>query len=200
MVPMAGTGTERPVPEWVESKQSLVRSFAFVDLSGFTSYTDQHGAHGALEVLTRFRAACRLTSGRRGTRVAKWLGDGVMLVGTDPGPLVATVAELMLRFADDPFEIHAGIATGSVLLFEGDDYIGRPVNVAARLCDAAAPGELLAVGVEGHVPQWVDEVGTVTVEASGIGTLPDVAQLHVSPEAWMIDPNVPFNPEPAPAS
>ena len=30
-----------------------------------------------------------------------------------------------------------------MILFEGDDYIGRPVNLAARLCDEALPHQLL---------------------------------------------------------
>jgi len=138
-----GTGTERPVPEWVELNQSLYRVFAFVDVCGFTKYTDRYGAHAATEMLARFRSACRDVTARRGARVAKWLGDGVMLVGTEPGPVIATVAELLLRFRDDAFEIHAGVAAGTVLLFEGDDYIGSAVNMASRLCDAAGPFEVL---------------------------------------------------------
>jgi len=98
-----GTGTERPVPEWVELNQSLYRVFAFVDVCGFTKYTDRYGAHAATEMLARFRSACRDVTARRGARVAKWLGDGVMLVGTEPGPVIATVAELLLRFRDDAF-------------------------------------------------------------------------------------------------
>jgi class 3 adenylate cyclase len=35
------------------------------------------------------------------------------------------------------------VAAGRVILFEGDDYIGRPVNLAARLCDEAEPHQLL---------------------------------------------------------
>jgi class 3 adenylate cyclase len=116
--------------------------------------------------------------------VAKWLGDGVMLVGTEAGPVIATVAELLLRFRDDAFEIHAGISAGTVLLFEGDDYIGRPVNLAARLCEAAAPGELLAQGVDEHVPDWVMRSGTVTVRAMGIGDVAGVSQLRVDDQAW----------------
>ena len=107
-----------------------------------------------------------------------------MLVGTEPGPVVAAVAELLLRFQDDPFEIHAGVAAGVVLLFEGDDYIGRPVNLAARLCEAAAPGELLAVGLDDDIPDWVERVGSVTVRAVGIGDVVEVSQLHVGSEAW----------------
>jgi class 3 adenylate cyclase len=37
-----------------------------------------------------------------------------------------------------------------VLVFEGDDYIGRTVNLAARLCDEARPGELLVATAEEH--------------------------------------------------
>jgi class 3 adenylate cyclase len=179
-----GTGTERPLPEWVELNQSLYRVFAFVDVCGFTKYTDQFGAHAATEMLSRFRSACRDVTARRGARVAKWLGDGVMLVGTEPGPVIATVAELLLRFRDDAFEIHAGIAAGTVLLFEGDDYIGRSVNLAARLCEAAAPGELLAHAVDDAVPDWVNLAGTVTVRAMGIGDVAGVSQLRVDDQAW----------------
>ena len=179
-----GTGTERPVPEWVELNQSLYRVFAFVDVCGFTKYTDRYGAHAATEMLARFRSACRDFTARRGARVAKWLGDGVMLVGTEPGPVIATVAELLLRFRDDAFEIHAGVAAGTVLLFEGDDYIGRPVNLAARLCEAAAPGELLALDLDDDVPEWVRRGGSVTVRAMGIGDVAGVSQLRVDEGAW----------------
>ncbi|HKY14352.1 MAG TPA: adenylate/guanylate cyclase domain-containing protein [Microthrixaceae bacterium] len=184
LVPVRGTGVERPVPEWVDVSQRLYRTFAFVDISGFTAYTDRHGSDAAIELLNRFRSACRDVTGRRGVRVAKWLGDGVMLVGTEPGPAAAAVAELLLRLNDDDFEIHAGIAAGTVLLFEGDDYVGRPVNLAARLCEAAGPGEALCVGLDGDLPEWVSITGSVTVRATGIGDITDVAQISVDDEAW----------------
>lgn len=184
LVALGGTGSERPVPEWVEVTQSLYRVFAFVDVCGFTAYTDRHGAQAAIEVLTRFRSASRDVATRRGARVAKWLGDGVMIVGTEPGPVLATVGELLLRFRDDPFDVHAGIAGGTVFLFEGDDYIGRAVNLAARLCEAAAPGEALSVGLDDELPAWLGKRGTVTVRANGIGDIAHVTQLHVDDDAW----------------
>lgn len=184
----SGTGIERPVPEWVDLNQSLHRIVAFIDVCGFTRFTDQYGAHSAIEMLTRFRSACRDVTARRGTRVAKWMGDGVMLVGAEAGPVVATAAELLLRVEDEGFDIHGGIAAGMMLLFEGDDYIGRPVNLAARLCEAAAPGELLAVGVRDAIPEWVDEVGRVTVQATGVGDVAGVSQLRVPSDAWAPTP------------
>ncbi|MDX6721846.1 MAG: adenylate cyclase, partial [Solirubrobacteraceae bacterium] len=43
-------------------------------------------------------------------------------------------------------QLRGGIGHGPVIMFEGDDYIGSVVNVAARLCDGAAPGQLLMTG------------------------------------------------------
>ncbi len=185
---MGGTGTERPVPEWVEVTHSLQRYFAFIDVCGFTAFTDREGTRAAIDVLTRFRADCRDVTGRRGVRVIKWLGDGAMLVGTTPGPVIAAAGELLLRFVDESFDVHGGLAGGTVLLFEGDDYIGRPVNLAARLCEAAAPGELLCHGLDDDIPDWVERAGTVTVRAMGIGDIAGVAQLRVGDDAWAVDP------------
>jgi predicted PurR-regulated permease PerM len=53
----------------------------------------------ALEV---FRSAVKEVAGRRGVRVAKWLGDGVLLVGVKPGPIVATVPGLLLALSVSP--------------------------------------------------------------------------------------------------
>jgi adenylate cyclase len=132
------------------------RGFAFVDLSGFTSFTDAHGDEEAGLVLTGFRSAVREVSSRRGVRVAKWQGDGAMFVSVEPGPLVEAVLEIEEKVdAASPLRLRGGITFGHVILFEGDDYIGSAVNLAARLCDVAAPHELL-LGCElaDHVPKW----------------------------------------------
>ena len=122
-----GTGVEPPVPsEQTGEPIAVTRTFAFVDITGFTEFCDKHGDHAAIALLTRFRGLVRDIAARRGVRVAKWLGDGAMLVGVEEGPLVATVAELVLRSQTDGIDTHAGLASGTVLLFEGDDYVGSP--------------------------------------------------------------------------
>jgi class 3 adenylate cyclase len=45
--------------------------------------------------------------------------------------------------ANGPLPLRGGIAAGEVVVFEGDDHVGAAVNLSARLCDQARPGELL---------------------------------------------------------
>jgi class 3 adenylate cyclase len=121
------------------------RTFVFADLSGFTNYTAEHGDDAAAYVLSRFRAIVREVASDRGVRVAKWLGDGCMIVAIDQADGVTAALELdeQARRECAPLALRVGIASGYALLFEGDDYIGRSVNLAARLCDAAGPYEVL---------------------------------------------------------
>ena len=122
------------------------RSFAFIDLCGFTRFSDAHGDEEAVEVLTRFRAGVRQISSDHGVRVGKWLGDGAMFVSVDERQLVDSILAINLRCdeLDVGLPLRAGMAAGPVILFEGDDYIGGCVNLASRLCDLAAPHEVLA--------------------------------------------------------
>ena len=104
------------------------RSFAFVDVSGFTALTEIEGDERAVDVLTAFRALLRDICSRRGVRIAKWLGDGVMLVCVDTRPLLETILELHYVVGEvgavETVSIRSGLTAGDVILMEGDDYIG----------------------------------------------------------------------------
>jgi adenylate cyclase len=144
------------------------RTFAFVDLSGFTALTEAEGDERAVSVLGVFRSTLRVICSRRAVRIAKWLGDGAMLVSVDSKPLVA--AALEMKFVADsspePVALKCGITIGHVILLEGDDYIGHAVNVASRLCDMATGHEVLALSeVVAELPAWgtVESTDEVTV-------------------------------------
>lgn len=157
------------------------RGFAFVDLSGFTSFTDTHGDDDAGRVLTGFRAAVREVSSRRGVRVAKWQGDGAMFVSVEPQPLVEAVLEIeeKVDHADSPLRLRGGVTFGHVILFEGDDYIGSAVNLAARLCDVAAPHEILvSTELEPYVPAWAESEDAGLVEVRGFSHPIPVLRVH----------------------
>jgi class 3 adenylate cyclase len=144
------------------------RWFAFVDLAGFTSFGDEHGDDESVRVLTLFRAAARSVATDYGVRIAKWLGDGCMLVSVVPEQLVAAVCTLeqMVDDAELPLRIHAGMAGGPVILLEGDDYTGGPVNLASRLMDEAGPHEIFTLpDLAAHAPAGtpIEPVGMLTI-------------------------------------
>ena len=158
------------------------RAFAFVDLCGFTAYTDVHGDDEVVLVLAELRTALREASARRGVRVVKWLGDGAMLSSTMTDALVALVIELDHRMtaAIPSLALKAGLDCGPVIMFEGDDYIGRCVNIAARLCDQAQAHELLATEtVLAGRPPWTAEVRCEPRVIRGIGHPVAVGALRV---------------------
>ncbi|MEX0947485.1 MAG: adenylate/guanylate cyclase domain-containing protein [Acidimicrobiia bacterium] len=157
------------------------RAFAFIDLCGFTRFTDAHGDEQAVDVLTRFRADVREIASDHAVRVDKWLGDGVMLVSTDDDRLVASVLSLMSRDdgSDAVLPLRAGLAAGAVILLEGDDYVGSSVNLAARLCSAAAPNETLAtMRLAAAVPPGADVVPVGALEVPGFVQPVEVARIE----------------------
>jgi class 3 adenylate cyclase len=173
-------GVEMP-HEVADAIPHVTRAFAFVDLCGFTSFTAHQGEHAAIETVTQFRALTRALVTRRGVRVAKWLGDGAMIVGVEIGPTIATAAELIARYADQPLALRGGVAHGEVLIIDGDDYIGRPTNLASRLCDAAQPGELLSVGYRATLlPPWIRVLGSRQLTLPGLGRVRRAQQLGLA--------------------
>lgn len=121
------------------------RTFVFVDISGFTNFTSENGDDAAGRLLASWRAVTRDVASETGVRIAKWLGDGCMIVAVDQRDAVTFALELKKRSlaACAPLSIRVGMASGLALLFEGDDYIGTAVNMAARLCDVAEPFEVI---------------------------------------------------------
>jgi len=183
-----------PALDWYEAKQNsgleppdelsdgdthlnVERTFIFADLSGFTQYTRENGPHEAVKVLGEFRRIARNVAAKRGVRVAKWLGDGVMIVSVDPTAAIAFGAHLIHHFAETGLTVRVGLASGIALLFEGDDYIGEPVNLAAKLCAAARPGEILATLDFEDLPEWVTAEAAVSVSIKGVGVIGDIHRL-----------------------
>jgi class 3 adenylate cyclase len=71
------------------------------------------------------------------------------------------------------------VASGLALLFEGDDYIGRAVNLAARLCDVAHRYEvLIPADCTDALPEGVTATPLGPVELSGFPQPVEVAGLN----------------------
>ena len=132
-----------------EAADVRVGSILFTDLVGFTEYTDVVGDAAALGVLDE-QAAIVGSSFEVGpdARVVKELGDGLMLWFGSPAQaldVAACVQRALIEARDAgrfPLSMRMGLHHGEVVA-RGDDFVGRTVNIASRVSDLAAPGELL---------------------------------------------------------
>jgi class 3 adenylate cyclase len=132
------------------------RSFGFLTLSRFAWYLHSSGDEAAASAAHEFREVVRRTLSTSGlpVRVHLWLGEALILVGTEVEPTVDAAIAIDRAYAATPHEIpiQGGLSCGDVLMLEGSDYVGEAVYMAVWLSGAAAPGELL---VTAEVAQYV---------------------------------------------
>lgn len=160
------------------------RTFIFVDLSGFTNYTETFGDGAAAKLLTQFRGVARAVGSHRGVRIDKYLGDGLMAVAVEAIDGVTFAMELQHHAATAcaPLSLRIGIATGDTMLFEGQDYIGYAPNLAARLCDAAVGiGTLIPAAQAIDLPVGVFSIPHEPVKLPGFSKPIEVVSLAGEP-------------------
>jgi adenylate cyclase len=120
-------------------------TFLFVDLVGFTALAAERGDDRAAEVALELVARVRALAPRHGAEVVKTLGDGVMLRAGEADDALRLGTRIVCAVAAAPElpPVRVGLHTGPAVS-RGGDWYGTTVNVAARLCSAAAGGEVLA--------------------------------------------------------
>ncbi len=148
----------------------------FCDLAGYTNTGDQLDPEALRAIQSRYFEDARAALERHGGTVEKFIGDAVMAVFGIPtlhedDALRALRAAVDLREAvvSLGFQARIGVNTGEVVAGAGDALVtGDAVNVAARLEQAAAPGEIL-LGAETHAlaAVAVDVEPVEPVEAKG---------------------------------
>jgi adenylate cyclase len=142
-------------------------AICFLDLTGYTRMTDERGDEAAAELAAQLARLVQRTSTRHGGKPVKWLGDGVMFHFPQPAAGVLAALEMVDGASEAGLPpAHVGLHAGPVL-FQGGDYFGRTVNVAARIADYARQGEVL--------------VSQEVVEASGDGEASGVGFISIGP-------------------
>jgi adenylate cyclase len=147
-----------------------VPAMSFVDLAGYTRLTEERGDQEAAAMASRLSDIVQDSSRRYRGEVVKWVGDGAMFRFRDPPGAVMSAIEIVHEVpASGLPPAHIGVAAGPVIR-QGGDYYGRTVNLASRISDRAAAGQVLvnqAVVEAASIPDVrFDSIGTV--ELSGI--------------------------------
>lgn len=139
-----------------DASANVVCGVGFADLTGFTQLTQVMDPTDLLDLLMEFGGSVSDIVHTDGGRVVKFIGDEVMWVTSTPELLVKVAIDLVEhpRARETGLKVRAGLGYGSVLGIYGD-YFGNPVNLAARLVAAAAPGQILASSdVRDQLPEW----------------------------------------------
>jgi adenylate cyclase len=115
-------------------------TLCFIDLTGFTRYTEEEGDLEALDVVENFVETVEATLPPEAT-VVKTIGDEVMLVSPDAASLTEWAVALLDRFPVRP-QPRVGIHFANAVYRDGD-YFGTHVNLAHRVVSRAQAGEVL---------------------------------------------------------
>ena len=125
------------------------RGFLFADLRGYSAFTERHGDRAARELLARYRRSVRdVIATFRGAEI-RTEGDSFYVVFDSVSPAVRAGLAILEKLAEpDPapsqhpivvgIGIHAGESEDSA-----EGIVSGAVNMAARICAQAQPGELL---------------------------------------------------------
>jgi class 3 adenylate cyclase len=131
------------------------RAVLFLDIRGFTAWSEQQTPEAVVGMLNAFYAAAESALADAPPIKLKYTADEVMAVFASPAQAIAAGTR-MLETVRPMLErcqlsagagVHFGQVVEGVLGAEGSrayDFIGDTVNTAQRLCDAALPGELLS--------------------------------------------------------
>jgi adenylate cyclase len=115
-------------------------TLCFIDLTGFTRYTEEEGDLEALDVVENFIGTVEETLPPEAT-IVKTIGDEVMVVSPDPGSLTEWAVALLARFPERP-QPRVGIHYAQAVYRDGD-YFGTHVNLAHRVVGRALAGEVM---------------------------------------------------------
>lgn len=137
------------------SLKRVDRAVVFMDIRGFTAWSEQQSPEAVVGMLNAFYATAEAALEEIAPIKLKFTADEVMAVFANAQDAIGAATRMLVAtrgmLADTGLTAGAGVHFGPVV--EGVlgakeakayDFIGDTVNTAQRLCDAASGGELLA--------------------------------------------------------
>jgi WD40 repeat protein/class 3 adenylate cyclase len=141
-----------------------IKTFLIADVRGYTRFTQQRGDEAAAHLASRFADVARAAIEAGGGTLLELRGDEAVGVFESARGAIRTAVELQKQFVEQtvadpslPLAVGIGLDAGEAVPVDGG-YRGGALNLAARLCSVAAPGEVLASREVTHLARAVDGI------------------------------------------
>lgn len=133
--------------EVVPAKPMLL-TFLIADVRGYTSFTEERGDEAAGRLASRFADLCEQAVAARDGKVLELRGDEILAAFPSARQALHCAVAMQRRFTEEasdeiPLRVGVGLDAGEAIPVRGG-YRGGALNLAARLCSLAGPGEVFA--------------------------------------------------------
>ncbi len=122
------------------------RTILFTDLESSTALTQKLGDDKAQEILRGHNGVVRAALAANDGEEVKHTGDGIMASFGSAVSAVQAALQIQRDLAGGEIRVRVGCNAGEPIA-EDHDYFGTAVQLAARLCDRAEPGQILVSNV-----------------------------------------------------
>ena len=157
-----------PTPTDEVSKESAspgtdVRTVLIADIRGYTTFTGERGDEAAAALAARFAEITAAVVAARGGQLVELRGDEALVVFSSTRQALRSALDLQAEFAaaELPRGVGIGLDAGEAVRV-GDGYRGSALNLAARLCALAGPGEVIASDAVVHLASTVEGIRYVS--------------------------------------
>ena len=130
-----------------------IRTIMFTDIVGSTEMTSRHGDDAAIIMLEVHDSIVRAALAEHSGREVKHTGDGIMAAFNSAASAVRSACKVIEGLGDHnksdppfPVDVRVGISAGEPVE-QAADLFGSTVQLAARLCAQAEPGQILVSNV-----------------------------------------------------
>jgi peptide/nickel transport system substrate-binding protein len=141
-----------------------IRTFLIGDVRGYTLFTQERGDEAAAKLAARFALIAREVVEEHGGAVIELRGDEALAAFDSARQAILAAARAQDRFLEEteadpslPLPVGIGLDAGEAVPLESG-YRGGALNLAARLCGKAGPGEILASQSVVHLAGKVEGV------------------------------------------
>lgn len=154
-----GRGEQSTAPE---ADRAELLTFLIADIRGYTAFTQARGDEAAAKLTAKFATLVRGLVTDFGGTVFELRGDEALCVLSSPRQCLRLAVALQQRFVEEtvadpelPLPVGIGIDSGEAVR-GADGYRGGALNLAARLCGQAKPGQVLASAEATHLARTID--------------------------------------------